>query len=104
MQRDRIAEFFRERTPRRALALGLFIGLMVLFRKLFVLLAFFVIFERVLFFSAGWLSRQWRWGRGPALGAVLALFAGVLGVAVWLGTGQVARFIVETWDTLPARI
>jgi predicted PurR-regulated permease PerM len=104
MQRDRIAEFFRERTPRRALALALFLGLMVLFRKLFVLLAFFVIFERALFFSAGWLSRRFRWGRGAALGAVLGVTAAVLAVGVWIGVGHVARLIVETRDTLPARI
>lgn len=104
MQRDRIADFFRERTPRRALALGLFLGLMVLFRKLFILLAFFVIFERALFFSAGVLERRLRWGRGLALGAVLGLALAVLGGMVWVGTGHVARFIAESRDTLPARI
>lgn len=104
MHRDRIADFFRERTPRRALALGLFIGLMVLFRKLFVLLAFFVIFERLLFFSAGLLARWLGWGRGRALGALLGLTVAVLGGIVWMGTGHVAQLIAESRETLPARI
>lgn len=104
MSRDRIAEFFQERTPRRALALALFVGLLVLFRKLFVLLAFFVIFERVFFFSAGWLARRFRWGRARALGVVLVTAAVVLGAVAWISAGRTAKLIVETRNTLPARI
>ncbi|HLL53001.1 MAG TPA: AI-2E family transporter [Myxococcaceae bacterium] len=104
MKRDRIAEFFREQTPRRILALALFLGLIVLFRKLFVLLAFFVMFERALFFSSGFLSRRFKWGRGLALGAVLSTSTLVLGLTVWLSAGRVARWVTETRDTLPSRM
>jgi len=104
MKRDRVADFFRERTPRRALALLLFIGLMVLFRKLFILLAFFVVFERALSFSAGGLARRLRWGRGKALGVVLGASAAVLTVLAALSAGRIAKTIAEARDTLPGRI
>jgi len=104
MKRDRVADFFRERTPRRALALLLFVGLLFLFRKLFILLAFFVVFERVLFFSAGGLSRRFRMGRAKALGIILAASAALLAGLIGLSAGRIARTISEARDTLPTRI
>ena len=41
---DRLGAFFHERTPRRAIALGVFLGMIVLFRHLLILLVFFVVF------------------------------------------------------------
>ena len=104
MRRDRVADFFRERTPRRALALAIFLALLLLFRKLFVTLAFFVVFERLLFFSAGLMERRLRWSRGAALALVaVVLSTGITGV-LWLTSGRIAHLIVETRETLPARI
>src|SRR5687767_5103265 len=102
--RDRVAELFAEKTARRGLLLVLFLGALALFWKLLPLLAFFVAFERALFFSAGFLNRRARWGRGVALGAVLSLCAVVLVLIVWLTAGIAARLVVETRDTLPERM
>lgn len=102
--RDRVAELFAEKTARRGLLLGLFIGGIALFWKLLPLLAFFVSFERGLFFSAGILNRRFKWVRGAALGAVLTACAAVVVLLVLLSAGRFARLIVETRDTLPERI
>jgi predicted PurR-regulated permease PerM len=102
--RDRVAEFFAERTARRGLLLALFVGGLALFWKLLPLLAFFVSFERALFFSAGLLSRRLKWSRGPALLAVLTVCAVAMVLLVWLSAGRLARLVVETRDTLPERI
>lgn len=104
MRRDRVADFFREKTPRRALTLLLFVSALVLFRKLLVMLVFFVVFERALFFSAGFVSRKLKWSRSLAFGAVAALFALLATLATWLSAGRVAKLVVETRETLPARI
>lgn len=104
MRRDRVAEFFRERTPQRALTLLLFVGSIFLFRKLLVTLAFFVVFERLLFFSAGLIERRLKWSRGLALGVLALVFSGGLGLLLWLAAGRIGRLVVETRTTLPARI
>ncbi|MFZ5439073.1 MAG: AI-2E family transporter [Myxococcota bacterium] len=101
---DRIADFFAEKTARRALALTLFLALILTFRHLAVLLVFFVSFERGLFFSAGALSRRFKWSRLASLSAVLAVAALVLGLGGWLSAGRLATLVVETRETLPARI
>ena len=87
--RDRVSEFFSEKTPKRALALLVFLLLILLFRKLFVLLAFFVAFERMLFWSAGLMARRFKMGRAAALGLVLTATAIVLGLTAWLSAGAV---------------
>ena len=102
--RDRVSEFFSEKTPRRALALLIFLLLILLFRKLFVLLAFFVAFERMLFWSAGLMARRFKMGRAAALGIVLALTSIVLGLTAWLSAGRVTQLVLETRKTLPERI
>lgn len=104
MTRDRLAEFFREKTARRAVALLAFLALILVFRRLLVLLAFFVAFERLLFFSAGALNRRFRLGRGPALGVVLVVSALALGLTAWLSAGRLTAVVKETRETLPARI
>lgn len=104
MAADRIAEFFAEKTARRALALVLFVGLIVTFRHLAVLLVFFVSFERGLFFSAGFLSRRFKWKRLQSLALVLTVGAVVVGVLGWVSAGRLAKLVVETRETLPERM
>jgi predicted PurR-regulated permease PerM len=104
MASDALAKFFEQRTVRRVGALGVFLALLVLFRKLLVLLAFFVAFERALFWSAGFLTRRFKLSRGLALGLVVALLT-LSGAAVAaLSAGRLARVVKETRDTLPERI
>jgi predicted PurR-regulated permease PerM len=104
MSRDRVADFFRERTPKRAVSLFVFVGLLVLFRKLFVTLTFFVVFERLLFFSAGELERRFKWRRTGAFAAVAVSFVTAAGLLLWGSSGRIGRVVVETRETLPARI
>src|SRR5438105_234260 len=102
--RDRLADFFAEKTARRGLLLALFLGALALFWKLLPLLVFFVSFERALFFSAGVLSPRLKWARGPALAAVLAVCAVAIVLIIWLPAGRIAHLVVETRDTLPQRM
>jgi len=102
--RDRLAELFAEKTARRALLLAVFLGGIAVFWKLLPLIAFFVAFERGLFFSAGLLNRKLKWGRLPALLATLAAAAAVIVLTVWLSAGKIAKLVVETRDTLPQRM
>jgi|APLak6261675434_1056106.scaffolds.fasta_scaffold01654_2 predicted PurR-regulated permease PerM len=104
MAADRIAEFFAEKTARRALALVLFVGLIVTFRHLAVLLVFFVSFERGLFFSAGFLSRRFKWKRLQSLALVLTVGAVAVGLLGWVSAGRLAKLVVETRETLPERM
>ena len=101
---DRIATFFAEKTARRAFALLTFLGLIIAFRQLAVLLVFFILFERALFFTAGLLTRRLKWQRLPSLLLVLLLAAGGITLAGWLSAGRLKAIVVETRDTLPARI
>ncbi|MBE2251344.1 MAG: AI-2E family transporter [Myxococcus sp.] len=102
--RDRVAEFFAEKTPRRALALAVFLLLLLVFRRLLVLLAFFVAFERLLFWSAGFLSRRFKLHRGVSLGLVLGLSAVAVTLTGYLSAGRLAEVVRETRSTLPQRI
>lgn len=104
MRRDRLADFFREKTPKRVLALLAFLVLLLLFRKLLVLLAFFVAFERVLFWSAGVLTRRFKLSRMISLGVVLVVVTAGAGLSAWLSAGRVAQLVKETRQTLPERI
>jgi predicted PurR-regulated permease PerM len=102
--RDRIAEFFAEKTARRALLLLLFLGALALFWRLLPLLVFFVCFERALFFSAGRMAQRLSWSRARALVAVLLATAAMLVGVIWASAGGIAHVVVETRDTLPQRI
>ena len=101
---DRIADFFAEKTARRGLALTIFIGLIFAFRHLALLLVFFILFERALFFSAGFLSRRLKWRRLPAFLLVLVVAAGLLTLAGWLSAGKLAKAVVDMRTALPERI
>ena len=102
--RDRVAELFAEKTARRGLLLVIFLGALALFWKLLPLVAFFVSFERGLFFSAGALNRRFKWNRVPAALAVLAGCAAVIALIVGLSAGKIARIVVDARDNLPKRM
>jgi predicted PurR-regulated permease PerM len=104
MPRDRIADFFQERTARRLLLLGVFLGFLFAFRKLALTLVFFVVFERAIFAGAGLVQRLARWGRGAAFAAVAAVAVVAVVLTVALTAGRVGRLVVETRETLPARV
>jgi predicted PurR-regulated permease PerM len=102
--KDRVGEFFRERTPRRLLALAIFVGALVLFRHLLVLLVFFVAFERLFGIVADFLGARLRIGRKPALLVLVLGWLGGLGVAAAVGIGRVVRTALEVRHTLPEKI
>ncbi len=99
-----MAEFFRERTPKYTVALVSFVGLILLFRRLLVLLAFFVAFERALFFTAGWLTRRFKWSRTASFGATLGAFAAGLALVLWLSAGRLVHLLLEAREKLPERV
>jgi predicted PurR-regulated permease PerM len=101
---DRVAGFLAERTVRRFVALALFVGLIVLFRHLLILLVFFVAFERLLAVPSDWLARRTRLGRKPAVGLLALLFLGLLAGAAAFGVGRGIRAVIALRDTLPDRI
>ncbi len=105
MPRDRIAEFFEEKTARRLLLLGLFLAFLFVFRRLALTLVFFVCFERLLFVTTGALRGRFKaLGPGAAFAVVAAAAVLLVVLGVLLSAGRVARVIAETRDTLPARI
>lgn len=104
MSRDRVGEFFSERTPRRCLALFAFLALLVLLRELFVLLVFFVAFESLLGVLARPLSARTRLGPKAALGVVAVLVLALASAALAFGVGRGIRAAVAARETLPARI
>lgn len=101
---DRVGSFFQERTPRRAVAIALFVGLLALFHQLLVLLVFFVSFERLLGAPAEWLSRRTRLGRKTAVGLLAVLYLGLTVAAAVFGVGRAIRAVVMLRETLPDRI
>lgn len=101
---DRIATFFREPTARRALALVLFLGTLVLFRKLLLTLVFFVVFERLIALTTGYFAERFRLGRGAAFALAAGSLGGLTTFALWLSAGRLTRVIVETRERLPQRL
>ncbi len=102
--KDRVAEFFREPTAKRALTLTLFLAGLFLFRKLFITLIFFVVFERGVTLACTWLMNRFKWSRGLAFAVTLAAFASVAVTVTWASAGRVAKAVVETRATLPQRL
>jgi predicted PurR-regulated permease PerM len=101
---DRVGDFLREKTPRRIIALGAFVGLLVLFRELLILLVLFVAFERGLAAASSRLAGRLKCKRKYALFGIVALLLGSLGVAVALSAGRMTRAILHARDTFPQRI
>lgn len=101
---DRIGAFFEEKTPRRALCLLAFVGLLVLFRSLLMLVVFFVTFERGLGLSSGLIAHRFKWPKKRVLLGLIALLAVVLGgLAAW-GAAHVRPWLVEARTTWPTRL
>jgi predicted PurR-regulated permease PerM len=87
---DRVGDFFREKTPRRALAIVLFLVLLVMFRHLAPVLVFFVTFERSLDFLSKRISERTGAKKKPV---VLGLILGFVCVLVGLGALGIGRFL-----------
>ena len=100
---DRIGAFFEEKTPRRALALAIFVGLLVMFRSLLMLVVFFVTFERGLGLSSEVIARRFKWKKKRVLIGLLDLFGVVLGGLEPGVLGRFARRPLTTWGYLPCR-
>lgn len=101
---DRVGVFFREKTPRRALALASFIGLVVLFRSLLVLMVFFVAFERGLGVSSEAIARRFKWKpKRVLLGLLSALIVAIVGLAAW-GATNFTGWLKEARTTWPQRL
>jgi predicted PurR-regulated permease PerM len=101
---DRVGVFLQEKTPRRAIALLGFVGLIVLFRQLLPLVVLFVAFERALGVSSAWLARRTRWREKYALLAIVAVIVAGVGAATTLSASRVVRGVERARDTLPERI
>jgi predicted PurR-regulated permease PerM len=100
---DRVAEFFAEKTPRRALLIVLFLVLLYLFRHLAPVLVFFVTFERALTFSSKRISQSTGAKKKYVVLGLILAFAGILVGLGALGVGRGLRAIpamrqeVPTW-------
>jgi predicted PurR-regulated permease PerM len=101
---DRIREFFREETPRRALAFGLFFAGLILFRKLFLLLIFFVTFERIMRHGQAFGHKKLRMPPRLSLLITGLLLASVVGGGLALGVGRGVKALRHARETLPAKI
>jgi predicted PurR-regulated permease PerM len=102
--RDRLGEFFSEKTPRRILCLAVFLALVFLFRKLLILLVFFVIFERLLAVLGGALHRRTHLHPKVAHGVVALAVLGLLSGLLAIGVGRAIHAGARARDALPARI
>src|SRR5262245_59228428 len=102
---DRVGSFFRERTVRRAISLALFVTLLILFRKLLLLLVFFVAFERLLGAPAELLAaRVPKLSRRAWLGILALTLLALLGVGAAIGVGRGIHVVENLRHTLPDRI
>ncbi|HZS38099.1 MAG TPA: hypothetical protein VFF06_14780, partial [Polyangia bacterium] len=101
---DRVGAFLRERTPRRFVSLALFAAILIVFRKLLVLLVFFVAFER----GMGWLSERLasraKMRRKTAVAIVSLTMLALLVGALYAGVARLVHFVMHARDTVPARI
>jgi len=102
--RDRVGDFLREETPRRAVSLLCFLGLLVLFHKVLLLLVFFVSFERVIRAGGGFLHRKLGLSEKVSLLITAAVVLALLGTVLGLGVGRGIRAIHHAGADLPARI
>ncbi|MBS1148612.1 MAG: hypothetical protein H6Q89_310 [Myxococcaceae bacterium] len=101
---DRVGAFFAEKTPRRALALICFVGLLVMFRSLLLLVVFFVAFERGLGLSSERIARRFKWQKKRVLLGLLALLALIAGgLGVW-GASNVRPWVLEARNVWPAKL
>lgn len=90
-RRDRLFELFRERTLSRLFAIGVFLGLLFLFRHLWALFIFFIAFERSFGFICTKVTKLTGWPRKRILIATLVLFLLLLGGGVAFGAMGAVR-------------
>jgi predicted PurR-regulated permease PerM len=102
--RDRIAEFLRERTPSRAIALGVFLGLLAFFRHLLLLLTFYVVFQRLLQSGAAALGPRLGLSRKLAVGLVALVLLAVSSAGAAFLAVHATRAAIHARQTIPARI
>ncbi len=101
---DRVGAFFAEKTPRRVLALALFLSLVLLFRGLLVLMVFFVAFESLLNWSSDVISARLKWPKKRSLFVVLGLLAIVFGLFTWWSYGKVGRLVRDARVEWPQKL
>jgi predicted PurR-regulated permease PerM len=101
---DRVYNFFSEKTPRRFVALAIFVGLIILFRHLLILMVFFVSFEKLIGVPAEWVARKTRMGRKLSIAGAALTLLGVVVAALALGIGKGYRAIMSIREVLPERI
>lgn len=101
---DRVASFFAEKTPRRLLAIVLFIALVYLFRHLAPLLIFFVAFERSFGFLRDQIHKRTKLSKKLSLVVVLVGFLAMVATAIGLGVGRAIHEFAHAHQTFPERI
>lgn len=101
---DRVAAFMSERTPRRLLALVVFLGLVATFQHLAILLVFFVAFERALGFASRELAARTKISRKACLLGLVVVAVGTLAAVAWLGIGKTVRTFTEMQESFPERL
>ena len=101
---DRVGEFLREKTPRRALTIATFVGLLLAFRHAALLLVCFVAFERLLGAGASLLQKRLKWSRKKGVLACLGLMLVSVGVAVAVGIGHAVRAVAAARASIPERL
>jgi predicted PurR-regulated permease PerM len=101
---DRLSRFFAEPTPRRLLALTLFVGSLVLFRHLLVLLVFFVVFERLFAWLGGMLERGARMHPKLAILTVALVLLALFGGGLALGVGRAIHAGAGARENVAARL
>jgi predicted PurR-regulated permease PerM len=102
--RDRIAEFFREETPRRALGLLLFFGLLATFRSLLLLVVFFVAFRKLLGLGADLLHQRLKVQHKVAVALVTVLILAIVGLGLALGVGRLIEAAQLARTEIPERL
>ncbi len=101
---DRVATFLSEKTPRRAIALLFFVGLIVLFRHLAPLLVSFLVFQRTLLFLTDFLCKKTKLSAKAALLLVLLVGLVLVGASAAMGVGKAVHEYTRLHATFPDRI
>ncbi len=101
---DRVGDFLREKTPRRFVALVAFAALLFAFRELFLLLVFFVAFQRSLGSASAWLEARTGVSKRLALVGLVLGFVGAVVSAAVLSAGRATRALVHAKEHFPERV
>lgn len=101
---DHVAEFLSQKTPRRFIALVVFLSLIYVFRSLALLLVFFVTFERGLGWASKTLCRFTGVPRKKCLLMILGVLALLFGAVVWMGIGKTIRTFTIMQESFPEKL